>query len=128
MEKSFRSFRFASIVLARKKRRVAEKTYKDLKWRLTTAMDHLGGYRVDEIDTGVADDFVEKKLVEREAIEKAVAAGEPLRESYSDPRTRRTHQRRRRPLSNDSINKVLAGVRQVLKEAKRRRLTRPQST
>jgi integrase len=113
---------FASIVLARKRRRVAEKTYKDLKWRLTTAMDHFGSYRVDEIDAGVADDFVEKKLVEREAIEKAVAAGEPLLESYTDPRTGRTYQRRRRPLSNDSINKVLAGVRQVLKEAKRRRL------
>jgi integrase len=113
---------FASIVLARKKRRVAEKTYKDLEWRLTTAMDHFGSYRVDEIDAGAADDFVEKKLVEREAIEKAAAAGKPLKEGYTDPRTGRTHQRRRRPLSNDSINKVLAGVRQVLKEAKRRRL------
>ena len=85
-------------------------------------MDHFGSYRVDEINAGVADDFVEKKLVEREAIEKAVAAGEPLLESYTDPRTGRTYQRRRRPLSNTSINKVLAGVRQVLKEAKRRRL------
>jgi hypothetical protein len=55
----------ASIVLARKKRRVAEKTYKDLEWRLVTAMDHFGNYRVDEIDVAVADDFVEKKLVER---------------------------------------------------------------
>jgi hypothetical protein len=70
---------FASIVLARKKRRVAEKTYMDLEWRLTTAMDHFGSYRVDEIDAGVADDFVEKRLVEREAIEEAAAAGEPLK-------------------------------------------------
>ena len=113
---------FASIVLARKKRRVAEKTYKDLEWRLITAMDDFGSYRVDEIDAGVADDFVEKKLVEREAIEKAAAAGHPLKESYTDSRTGRTHQRRRRSLSNDSINKVLAGVRLVLKDAKRRRL------
>ena len=86
--------------------------------RRREAADHL----VNEIDVGVADDFVEKKLVEREAIEKAAAAGQPLKERYTDPRTGRTHQRRRRPLSNDSINKVLAGVRQVLKEAKRRRL------
>jgi hypothetical protein len=113
---------FASIVLARKQRRVEEKTYKDLEWRLTTAMGHFGGYRVNEIDTGVADDFVEAKLHERESIEKAAAAGKPLTETYTDPRTGRTHQRRRRSLSNDSINKVLAGVRQVLKEAKRRRL------
>jgi integrase len=113
---------FASIVLARKKRRVEEKTYKDLEWRLTTAMGHFGGYRVNEIDAGVADDFVEAKLHERESIEKAAAAGKPLMEPYTDPRTGRTHHRRRRSLSNDSINKVLAGVRQALKEAKRRRL------
>jgi len=40
----------------------------------------------------------------------------------ADPRTGRTHRRRGRALSNDSINKILAGVRQVLKDAKRRRL------
>jgi hypothetical protein len=97
---------FASIILARKKRRVEQKTYKDLEWRLTTAMDHFGSYRVDEIDAGVADEFVEKKLVERESIAGAAAAGQPLRENYTDPRTGRTHQRRRRSLSNDSINKV----------------------
>lgn len=113
---------FASIVLARKKRRVEAKTYKDLEWRLTTAMDHFGSYRVDEIDAAVADDFVEEKLHERESIEKAAAAGRPLMERYTDTRTGRTHQRRRRSLSNDSINKVLAAVRLVLKEAKRRRL------
>ena len=113
---------FASIVLARKRRRVEDMTYKDLEWRLTTAMEHFGKYRVDQIDTGLADDFVEMKLHERESIEKAAAAGRPLMERYTEPRTGRTHQRRRRSLSNDSINKVLAGVRQVLKEAKRRRL------
>ena len=45
----------------------------------------------------------------RESIEKAAAAGRPLMESYMDRRTGREHQRRRRSLSNDSINKVLAG-------------------
>jgi len=110
---------FASIILARKKRRVGEKTYKDLKWRLETGMDHFGHRRVDEIDAGVADDFVEKKLLEREAIEEAAAAERPLMEEYTDPRTGRQHQRRRRALSNGSINKVLVGVRRVLKEAQR---------
>ena len=38
-----------------------EKTHKDFEWRLTTAMGHFGNHRVDEIDAGVADDFVEKK-------------------------------------------------------------------
>lgn len=113
---------FASIVLARKKHRVEEKTYSDLRWRLETAVDHFGRYPVDQIDAAVADDFVEKKLLERDAIEEAAAAGQPLSEEYTDPRTGRKHQRRRRALSNSSINKVLVGVRRVLKEAKRRGL------
>jgi integrase len=44
-----------------------------------------------------------------------------LMEEYYDARSGRTYQRRRRALSNSSINKVLSGVRRVLKEAKRRR-------
>lgn len=113
---------FASIVLARKLRRVSHNTYKDLKWRLETAVDHFGPYRIDEIDSAVADAFVEAKLVEREKIEEATAAGRPPLEEYIDVRTGRKHQRRRRALSNGSINKVLVGVRRVLKEAKRRGL------
>jgi integrase len=64
---------------------------------------------------------VDAKLAEREAIADAAAAGGPLMEEYRDSRTGRAHTRRRRGLSNSSINKVLAAVRQVLKEAKRRR-------
>jgi hypothetical protein len=110
----------ASIVLARKKRRVSDKTYADLKWRLDTAVDHFGEYPVDQIDVALADAFVEAKLHEREAITNAAAAGHPLLEEYTDSRTGRRHQRRRRGLSNSSINKVLVSVRRVLKEAKRR--------
>jgi integrase len=112
----------ASVVLARKKRRVADKTYADLKWRLETAIDHFGPYPVDEIDVALADSFVEAKLLEREAIVKAIAARRPLSEEYTDRRTGRTHRRRRRGLSNGSINKVLVAVRRVLKEAKRQGL------
>jgi integrase len=115
-----RSFQeFASIVLARKQGRVADKTYADLKWRLVTAMDHFGHYRLDAITEAVVDDFVSSKLRERKAIEEAAAAGTPLTEEYVDRRTGRRHTRRRRGLSNSSINKVVAGIRQVLKEAKR---------
>jgi integrase len=112
---------FASLVLDRKRRRVSEKTCQDLEWRLRTAIGHFGALRLDEIDTATADDFVDARLRERDAIAEAAAAGEPLMEEYRDPRTGRTCRRRRRALSNSSINKVLAGVRQVLKEAVRRR-------
>jgi integrase len=110
---------FASLVLDRKRRRVGDKRLEDLEWRLRTAMDHFGKYPLDKIDVALADDFVDLRLRERERIDQAAEAGQPLTEEYTDPRTGRIHRRRRRGLSNSSINKVLAAVRMVLKEGKR---------
>lgn len=67
----------------------------------------------------LADEFVDLKLRERSRIADAAAAGAALTDEYTDRRTGRVHTRRRRGLSNSSINKVLAAVRMVLKEAKR---------
>jgi integrase len=110
---------FASLLLDRKRRRVGDKRLEDLEWRLRTAMDHFGKYRLDKINLALVDDFVDRKLRERERIDQAAEAGQPLTEEYKDPRTGRIHRRRRRGLSNSSINKVLAAVRMVLKEGKR---------
>jgi hypothetical protein len=110
---------FASIVLDRKRQRVGAQRLKDLEWRLGTAMDHFGRYPVDKIDVALADEFVDLKLRESSRIADAAAAGAPLTQEYTDRRTGRIHKRRRRGLSNSSINKVLAAVRMVLKEAKR---------
>lgn len=117
---------FASVQMARWRRRLAAKTADDLEWRLRTAMDHFGQMVVGEIDVVAADRFVDSALREREAIQEAAAAGAPLTESYIDPRTGRSHQRRRRGLSNSSINKVLVSVRRVLKEAVRQSPDRAQ--
>lgn len=111
----------ASVLLDRQRRRVSKASADDLEWRLTTAMDHFGPLPVNEIDEAIADDFVDAKLREREAIETAADAGAPILEHYVDARTGKTCERRKRALSNGSINKVLAAVRRVLKEAKRRR-------
>jgi len=110
---------FASVLMARWRRRLAPKTAADLEWRLRTAMDHFGKLSVGAIDAAAADEFVDSALRERDAIREAAAAGGPLTETYTDARTGRTHRRRRRGLSNSSINKVLAVVRRVLKEAVR---------
>ena len=109
---------FASTVLDRKRQRVGDQRLKDLEWRLRTAMDHFGRYPLDKIDVALADEFVDLKLRESSRIADAAAAGAPLTEDYTDRRTGRIHRRRRRGLSNGSINKVLAAVRMVLKEAK----------
>jgi integrase len=110
---------FASLVLDRKRQRVGDQRLKDLEWRLRTAMDHFGRYPLDKIDVALADEFVDLKLRERSRIADAAAAGAALTDEYTDRRTGRVHKRRRRGLSNSSINKVLAAVRMVLKEAKR---------
>jgi integrase len=110
---------FASVVLDRKRRRVGEKRLQDLEWRLRAAIDHFGSFPLDTIDVALADEFVDSKLRERDRIQRAAEAGHPLTEKYTDPRTGRVHERRRRGLANSSINKVLAAVRMVLKEAKR---------
>lgn len=112
----------ASLVLDRVRRRVEERSADDLEWRLRTVMDHFGPKPIDRIDVATIDDFVDQKLRERDAIEEAAAAGKPLMEEYYDRRRGKTYKRRRRGLSNGSINKVLAGVRRVLREGKRRRL------
>ena len=110
---------FASEWLERKRRRVDRKTHKDLLWRLSTGMDHFGPHRVDRIDEVVIEDFVQAMLAEREAIRAAAADGHPLMQTIALP-DGRTYERRRRPLSNGSINKAIAAVRMVLKDARRR--------
>lgn len=110
---------FASEWLERKRRRVGAKTHSDLLWRLSTGMDHFGPRRVDRIDEVVIEDFVQAMLAERDAIRDAAAAGHPLMQTVTMP-DGRTYERRRRPLSNGSINKAIAAVRMVLKDARRR--------
>jgi integrase len=107
---------------ARSKRLTSEKSIADLRWRLGVAVQHIGQWPISEITEATIDDMVTSLLTERAEIEKAAAAGKPLTEPYVDPRTGRTHTRRRRGLSNGSINKVLGAVRQVLADAKRRRI------
>jgi integrase len=58
----------------------------------------------------------------RLAVEHARELGEPLMESYVDARTGKTHQRRRRGLSNSTINRAIGAHQRVLKSAHRRRL------
>ena len=57
---------------------------------------------------------------ERAAIERAAAEGAPLIRTVRDPRTGRSHQARRRGVSNGSIRKALDAAERVLRDAKNR--------
>ena len=106
----------------RQRRMGSDKSREDLHWRLTVAVQHLGDHPVEANTVGTIDDMIDALLRERDAINQAAAAGAPLMEDYVDPRTGRTHQRRRRGLANSSINKVVRAVRAVLEDAVRHRV------
>ncbi|MBJ7519830.1 MAG: site-specific integrase [Solirubrobacteraceae bacterium] len=105
---------------AQEPRLKSDKSKTDLKWRLSVASTYLGEFAIDEINEGHIDDMVTALLKERDEIERAAAGGEPLKETYVDSRTGREHERRRRGLSNDSINKIVAGTARVLEDQRRR--------
>ncbi len=100
----------------------SDKSRQDLRWRLAHAIKHLGEKPVDEISAGDIDDMVDAMLRERDAITEAAAQGAALLEDYLDERTGRVHQRRRRGLSNSSINKIVRAVRQVFADSVRHRV------
>jgi len=114
----------ASLYLAKRAARLpdgeAGKTYRALEWALQIAVGHFGQYATSQIDEAMVEEFVTQKLLERRAIDEACATGHPLLETYE--RDGKPYQRRRRGLSNDSINKVVRAIRGVLKDAVRRGL------
>ena len=61
---------------------------------------------------------------ERLAIQRVRELGEPLTETYVDPRTGRRHERRKRGLANSSIRKRLDATERVLRDARKRGLVR----
>lgn len=110
----------------RRKRVTSSKSVSDLEWRLGVAIQHLGDYQAADITSGTIDDMVTALLTEREEIQSAAAAGTPLMESYIDSRTGRSHKRKRRGLSNGSINKVVDVTRRVLEDARKRKIIEEQ--
>ena len=110
---------YASTCLARWSRKVADSTREGLEWRLSVAIAHIGQLPVVDVDEQALEGMVQALLLEREAIEQAIAEGHPLMEQVIDRRGR-TYERRRRGLSNSSVNEVLGVVRRVLEHARRR--------
>lgn len=110
---------YASTCLARWSRRIADSTREGLEWRLSVAIAHIGPLPTVDVDEQALEGMVQALLLERQAIEQAIADGHPLMEKVTDKRGR-TYERRRRGLSNSSINEVVGVVRRVLEHARRR--------
>lgn len=115
----------ASQWLHRRKMRAGDpdgrtKTIRDLEWRLSVVMDKFGPEPIDRVDFALADELVLELCEERAAIERAESKGVPLTRSMRDLRTGRSHEVRRRGISNGSIRKALDAAERVLRDAHKR--------
>jgi integrase len=90
------------------------KTRQDYEWQLRKhLLPFLADYRVTDIDRSVVERYREEKLLEREQVMAAAAAGCPMRDKRGQ---------RRKPLSNGSVNKTLVTLSQILETAVERAL------
>jgi hypothetical protein len=85
-------------------------------------MDKFGPEPIDRVDFALADELVVDLCEERAAVARAEAEGSPLTRTVTDPRTGRSHQARRRGVSNGSILKALDAAERVLRDAHKRGL------
>jgi integrase len=76
----------------------------------------FGRYKLSEIDVALVDRFRDELHEQAETIRAAAARGRPIIETVTD-RSGLTYQRRRRPLSNTSINAMIKLLGQILQQA-----------
>ena len=105
---------FASRWWAARKGELRPRTRENYEWRLRKhLLPFFADYAVSEIDVALVEHYREQKVIERERVAQAIANGDPLRDKRGQ---------RRVPLSNDSINKTLVTLTQVLDSAVERGL------
>jgi len=95
---------------------LAEKTFVDYGWRLAYLERFFGRYRLSEIAPRLVDRFCDELAEQAQTIRTAEERGRPVMETATDKR-RRTYERRRRPLSNTSINMLITLPGQILQQA-----------
>ena len=109
--------RFArKIVDAKKSHGLDEDTIADLQWRLGYLVAHFGRLDLTEIDVAATDRFRDELAHRSRVIREADARGKSLIETVTD-RNGRSYKRRKRALSNTSINSILALLSQILQRA-----------
>ena len=99
---------------AREAEALRPKTQQDYEWQLRKhLLPFFAKYAVADIDIALVERYREEKLIEREQVMAAAAAGNPLRDKRGQMR---------KPLSNGSINKTLVTLSQILDSAVERGL------
>jgi integrase len=100
---------FASRWWAARKAELRPNTQLDYEWRLRKhLLPFFADTPISEIDVDAVDRYREEKVIERERVRRAEASGNPLRDKRGQ---------RRVPLSNESINKTLVMLANILDSA-----------
>ncbi|HME02865.1 MAG TPA: tyrosine-type recombinase/integrase [Solirubrobacteraceae bacterium] len=101
---------------AKKSHGLDEDTIADLEWKLGYLVGHFGSMELLEIDVASTDGFRDELADRSRVIREAKARGRPLTETVRR-RSGGEYERRKRPLSNTSINSILALLSQILQRA-----------
>ena len=88
----------------------------DYSWRLGYLERFFGRYRLSEISPRLVDRFRDQLAEQAQTIRLAEQRGRPVMETATNKRGR-TYERRRRPLSNTSINMLITLLGQILQQA-----------
>jgi integrase len=104
------------VVDAKKSHGLDENTIVDLEWKASYLIAHFGQVELSQIDVASTDGFRDELASRSRLIREAEARGKPLMEevkrSEGEP-----YRRRKRALSNTSINGILALLSQILQRA-----------
>lgn len=104
------------IVDAKKCHGLDENTIADLEWKLGYLIAYFGSMELGEIDVATTDGFRDELASRARVIQKAQARGKPVTETVTTKKGH-TYKRQKRPLSNTSINGILALLSQILQRA-----------
>jgi hypothetical protein len=87
-----------------------------IEWRLRYLLGHFARFELVEIDVAAVDAFRDDLAGRSRVIRDAAARGKPLMEKVK-PASGNEYARRKRALSNTSINSILAFLSQILQRA-----------
>jgi integrase len=114
IDEPFRTF--ARTWWSAKRLTVDANTINDYEWRLGYLHAFFDRYRLGEITVRVVDRFREELSDQAETVRAAAARGKPMMETVTDVNGR-TYARKRKPLSNTSINAFLTLLGQIMQQA-----------
>ncbi len=105
-----------SIIEAKRSHGLDADTLADLKWKLGYLTGYFGRFELLEIDVARVDAFRDELAKRARVINEAAARGKPLTETVKRS-GQKPYKRRKRALSNTSINAMLSLLGQILQRA-----------